>query len=485
MATAHQELCADPEAIRSFLVNSVGSSYHLACITPDGPVSYHHFGDDAEAAAAWAVAENMRRRGVYWTVNRVRDGFHGKPAKPDIIEIRFAHGDLDPPKDGSVFDKAEVVKRLQALRNEPSFIIDSGNGLGPIWRLEEPSKNIQAIEAINIGVRDMFGGDHCWNIDRLLRLPGTVNWPNRKKIEMGRVPCLASMFVDDQGTFYDPAALSAEFPKHARPESTRREVNVTGPYALVAADDLGLGPLAPLRSLIDQPQGRDRSGDALACAGRMVRDDYTDQQILGVLMNPANAVHAHIGDQRNPLYAALRCIEKARMPRNGASGPGPIAAAESRAAQQGIETPQAEGDQELDQDFFDPSAWQGISAPPREWMVPDWVPLLSTTFLTGLGATGKSLMTQQLATCVAMGIEFLGLDVRECRAAYITCEDDLDELHRRQDAINAMLGITMADLRGRLLLRSLKGEQHMEFATFDDRMCRAVTNQATGAPAIC
>ena len=129
----------------------------------------------------------------------------------------------------------------------------------------------------------------------------------------------------------------------------------------------------------------------------------------------------------------------------------------------------------IDEAFFDPSAWQGVAVPPREWMVPDWVPLLSTTFLTGLGATGKSLMTQQLATCVAMGIKFLGLDVRQCRAAYITCEDDMDELHRRQDAINAMLGITMADLAGKLLLRSLKGEQHMEFATFDDRNVMTIT----------
>jgi RecA-family ATPase len=131
----------------------------------------------------------------------------------------------------------------------------------------------------------------------------------------------------------------------------------------------------------------------------------------------------------------------------------------------------------IDEAFFDPSTWDGVPVPPRQWMVEHWLPLLSTTYLTGLGATGKSLLTQQLATCVARNIKFLGIEVRHCKAAYITCEDDLDELHRRQDAINAILGVTWADLKGRLLLRSLKGEQGVEFATFDNSNVMTVTSR--------
>jgi len=39
----------------------------------------------------------------------------------------------------------------------------------------------------------VFGGDHCGNIDRIMRLPGTMNWPDKKKREKGREPALAKV----------------------------------------------------------------------------------------------------------------------------------------------------------------------------------------------------------------------------------------------------------------------------------------------------
>lgn len=113
-----------------------------------------------------------------------------------------------------------------------------------------------------------------------------------------------------------------------------------------------------------------------------------------------------------------------------------------------------------------PADWQGTQPPVRVWRWKNFIPDMQATLITGAGASGKSLATQQMATCVAMGLPFLGVETRRCPSLYITCEDDLDELHRRQDAINAALGISPEATRGHLFLVSLQGEIANELAVF-------------------
>lgn len=122
--------------------------------------------------------------------------------------------------------------------------------------------------------------------------------------------------------------------------------------------------------------------------------------------------------------------------------------------------------------LIDPALWAGTEAPARRWKVKDYIPDGQATLLTGKGAAGKSLVSQLQATCIAMGLPFLGLEVAQTNALYITCEDDQDELQRRQAAICEGLGITLESLTGKLFLLSLQGELNNELATFttDGRM---------------
>jgi RecA-family ATPase len=116
--------------------------------------------------------------------------------------------------------------------------------------------------------------------------------------------------------------------------------------------------------------------------------------------------------------------------------------------------------------ILDLAAWGDGLAPEREWTLTDWIPLRQATYLTGPGSAGKSLLSQQLATCIALGLPFLGVETRQARALYVTCEDDPDELHRRQKAICEALGVSIAALAGRLLLVSLVGELGNELVSF-------------------
>lgn len=105
-------------------------------------------------------------------------------------------------------------------------------------------------------------------------------------------------------------------------------------------------------------------------------------------------------------------------------------------------------------------------APPRRFMTEAFEPWGSATLLTGAGATGKSLLSQQWMTCTALGLPFMGLETVQCPSLYLTCEDDAAELHRRQEGINRALGIRPADLRGKLYLFSQKGQIGNELCTF-------------------
>lgn len=93
-----------------------------------------------------------------------------------------------------------------------------------------------------------------------------------------------------------------------------------------------------------------------------------------------------------------------------------------------------------------PSTMHCQAIPDRQWLVHGWIPAGAATILGGDGGQGKTLLAQQLLTACGTGGKWLGLDVMACKALGIFCEDDRDELHRRQAAINAMLEIEFADL---------------------------------------
>jgi len=92
-----------------------------------------------------------------------------------------------------------------------------------------------------------------------------------------------------------------------------------------------------------------------------------------------------------------------------------------------------------------PCHWHG-EPPQREWLIKDWLPRGYVTALYGDGGIGKSLLAQQLMTCLATGKPWLGLETRSLRVYGVLCEDDENELWRRQYSINKSLKLTMTDL---------------------------------------
>lgn len=95
---------------------------------------------------------------------------------------------------------------------------------------------------------------------------------------------------------------------------------------------------------------------------------------------------------------------------------------------------------------IDPAVWQGREPPRRDWMVENCFLRGTVALVSGDGGIGKSLLMQQLCTCAVLGRPWLGMALGAGRALYLACEDDQDELWRRQAAINRSLDAEMADV---------------------------------------
>jgi hypothetical protein len=211
----NEPLAPNAAEIRQFLLEHIGNSIHLVSIAPDGDdaaISGKYFGSDADAATQWAVAKNKSGNGLYFTVNITMSGLNKKPTKKEIVAARFSHSDIDLPKGGAALDRSAIMLRLMQ-GTPPSFVIDSGNGLQPLWRLDRAPTDYGPVEDINRSIADSFGGDNCHNIDRLLRVSGTVNYPNAKKLAAGRVATMATLaHIGSAGAIYGLAELAQAFP---------------------------------------------------------------------------------------------------------------------------------------------------------------------------------------------------------------------------------------------------------------------------------
>lgn len=142
---------------------------------------------------------------LYFSVNQPIRPLSKKAERSDIDRVEWLHVDTDPRPGKSIEEEqVRALTKLTSQRPEgvpsPTCIVFSGGGYQAFWRLKTPIEiggNLDKAEEIklyNMQLERIFSGDNCHNIDRIMRLPGTMNVPNAKKVKLGRVPALATVF---------------------------------------------------------------------------------------------------------------------------------------------------------------------------------------------------------------------------------------------------------------------------------------------------
>jgi hypothetical protein len=102
-------------------------------------------------------------------------------------------------------------------------------------------------------------------------------------------------------------------------------------------------------------------------------------------------------------------------------------------------------DQEINAPEFtyaDLSNLKSNPPPPRQWAINEWAPLGFVVAIFSPGGLGKTLLSQLFATHITAGIAIFGQGVKQGPVLGYLCEDDNDEVRRRQDKINDALQLS-------------------------------------------
>lgn len=157
--------------------------FHLVALAEgEAPIAKSFTIGELDQMAEW-IERYQGKANLYFHVNELRPGFRNRKAtKADVLRAHFLHVDID--------DEGALA-RIKRFSPRPTAVVFSGGGYQAFWRLEQPSTDLDRVERVNLALAEALGGDNCHNVDRIMRLPGTINILNSKKRAAGRKPALA------------------------------------------------------------------------------------------------------------------------------------------------------------------------------------------------------------------------------------------------------------------------------------------------------
>ena len=299
---------ADLDAAREFLTRwAPAGPWVLTAIDVDRKsIETRTFHPGAEVyLTSWLTKHGDRN--LYFHVNTTMRDLTKKADREDIKSVDWLHIDIDPRAGEDLVEERDRALALLTSKPPrgvppPTVIIFSGGGYQAFWKLEESIQidgdlpKAEDAKRWNQWLETKFGADNCHNIDRIMRLPGTVNWPGARKVkkDKARTPTLAKLVEFNDRVYTLGAFTKAE----AIAEEAQTEEPV-GPVDLEHLDPktveiikLGIDPDNPTR------WDNDRSDGVWFVACEMARADFKGGEIMAVLLDKAYKISDHIYDTK-------------------------------------------------------------------------------------------------------------------------------------------------------------------------------------------
>ncbi len=107
-----------------------------------------------------------------------------------------------------------------------------------------------------------------------------------------------------------------------------------------------------------------------------------------------------------------------------------------------------------------PGAWGDYVPEPQQWVWDGLLPVGEASVVYSDGGVGKTVLAQLLATCMATGEPCLGVGTTQGRSLLVLCEDNRDDVIRRQDRICGVTGLDRGHLGSDVVIVPRKGEDN-------------------------
>jgi hypothetical protein len=462
-------------------------------------------GSWAEIAAYITAHEGWN---IYYSVNEPKPGSPNKKlAACDIAKIRCAHVDFDPNQklelagEGAA-ERARIRKLSDGLFFDLSAPSDaniySGGGDQVLWRFNNklPASDFgRHVEDLNRGIVKRFGGDPAATpICQVLRLPGTINFPDAEKRKRGRVPTRAMVIHQEDdpelwSTWEGMIAWTPPIPKQGTAANKKlpEPIDMAAVGEIVEYDDLPADLRRDFEALCrkfpivdalwrgEQFPGRDESPSGLefALVGWLKRAGFSPTKCAQLIsVYPYRSIKHEHELERRVTNAWIN-----NKVAYGAEGFDPIEIDESKNPFRKGKENSRNGRSELNNgnaastpaspSIFDDLAvplepFSADDLPEIPWVIGNFLPRQTFVQLTGAGGASKSTLIDMIAIALAAKrSDICHYPITKAqRVLILNLEDTLDQMKRRICAIMQKFGVTWDDLRdedGKLRLHLVSG----------------------------
>ena len=452
------EMAPKSEVIKQFIAqitenwNAVGKPLiEIRSISTTGSANAARFAlKNLDDAVQHAEAMNAAKQNIYMCINPIDpivDIPAGQAAKDtDILAALYCFADADT---------AGAMENILSFAG-PKFTMSIKTGTTPFarghvyWQLEEPVQNLQAWRDVQKSIAASLQTDAAVvNPSRIMRVAGTVSWPNKKKQDKGYVPELVTMRTEFS-TDRDPVEferMMRTFPKTSTPVASSLDI------------DLGQQAMDRQMAVQNVLAGDDWHLNMVRLVGSYVNKGLADEEIHAISDSFTLAGYSPEDTRRE----VQKAIDGAR-----AKGwtPQPDPAAErmdqqNQAMNIALEPTQSHTEDDTAHEWPTPyTMFDALSLPRREWVYGyDYIKkYISVT--ASAGGIGKTSAIIVEALAIATGKDLLGVQVKQQTNTWIiNLEDPISEMQMRTLAAMQHYGITPDDVTGKLFM---DGEDTMQ-----------------------
>ena len=452
------EMAPKSEVIKQFITqitenwNAVGQPLiEIRSISTTGSANAARFAlKNIDDAVQHAQAMNAAKQNIYMCINPIdpiTDIPAGQAAKDtDILAAFYCFADADT---------AGAMENILSFAG-PKFTMSIKTGATPFarghvyWQLEEPVQNLQAWREVQKSIAASLQTDPAVvNPSRIMRVAGTVSWPNQKKQDKGYVPELVTMrteFSTDRDAVEFERMMRA-FPKSSAPVASSMDI------------DLGQQAMDRQMAVQNVLAGDDWHLNMVRLVGSYVNKGLADEEIHTITDSLTLAGYS-VDETRREVQKA---IDGAR-----AKGwtPQPDPAAErmdqqNQAMNIALEPTQSHAEDDTAHEWPTPyTMFDALSLPRREWIYGyDYIKkYISVT--ASAGGIGKTSAIIVEALAISTGKDLLGVQVKQQTNTWIiNLEDPISEMQMRTLAAMQHYGITPDDVTGKLFM---DGEDTMQ-----------------------